>query len=116
MPLRAFAYRLSPVELGFVCGQDWLVDFSLAVGYEDRRFAERKARLIQGQQYPCSPASKVFPADKQNRRIRAYGLKHVSVLVEAGDAGLPYEFSQGRNTLPVGLRLRLFDGPQLAEE
>lgn len=86
------------------------------MGQEDRRFAERKARLIQGQQYPCSPASKVFPADKQNRRIRSCDLKHSFTLVEVGYAGLPYEFSQGRNTLPVGLRLRLFDGPQLAEE
>lgn len=107
---------LSPVELGLVCGQDGFVVFFRSVGQEDCRLSRFQSRLIQGQQYPCSPASKVFPADKQNRRIRAYGLKHVSVLVEAGDAGLPYEFSQGRNTLPVGLRLRLFDGPQLAEE
>ena len=90
--------------------------FFRPVGQEDRRLPHFQSHLVQGQQHPGSSASAVFPADKQNRRIRAYGLKHVSVLVEAGDAGLPYEFSQGRNTLPVGLRLRVFDGPQLAEE
>ena len=112
----ASRFCLSPVELGLVCGQEGFVVFFRSVGQEDRRLSHAESRLVQGQQYPGSFASEVFPADKQDRRVRSCGLDHSFTLVEAGDAGLPYEFSQGRNTLPVGLRLRLFDGPQLAEE
>lgn len=90
--------------------------FFRPVGQEDRRLPHFQSHLVQGQQHPGSLASEVFPADKQDRRVRSCGLDHSFTLVEVGYAGLPYEFSQGRNTLPVGLRLRLFDGPQLAEE
>lgn len=65
------AYCLSPVELGLVCGQDGFVVFFRSVGQEDRRLSHAESRLVQGQQYPGSLASEVFPADKQDRRIRA---------------------------------------------
>lgn len=62
---------LSPVELGLVRGQDGFVVFFRSVGQEDRRLSHFQSRLVQGQQYPGSLASEVFPADKQDRRIRA---------------------------------------------
>lgn len=62
---------LSPVELGLVRGQDGFVVFFRSVGQEDRRLSHFQSRLVQGQQYPGSSASEVFPADKQDRRIRA---------------------------------------------
>lgn len=62
---------LSPVELGLVCGQDGFVVFFRSVGQEDRRLSHFQSRLVQGQQHPGSSASEVFPADKQDRRIRA---------------------------------------------
>ena len=65
------AYCLSPVELGLVCGQDGFVVFFRSVGQEDRRLSHAESRLVQGQQYPGSLASEVFPADKQDRRVRA---------------------------------------------
>lgn len=65
------AYCLSPVELGLVRGQDGFVVFFRSVGQEDRRLSHAESRLVQGQQYPGSLASEVFPADKQDRRIRA---------------------------------------------
>lgn len=65
------AYCLSPVELGLVCGQDGFVVFFRSVGQEDCRLSHAESRLVQGQQYPGSLASEVFPADKQDRRIRA---------------------------------------------
>lgn len=110
------AYCLSPVELGLVCGQDGFVVFFRSVGQEDRRLSHAESRLVQGQQYPGSLASEVFPADKQDRRIRAYDLKHSFMLVEVGYAGVPQQFPQGRNTRLRGSCLRVFDGPQLAEE
>lgn len=72
MPLRTTSRLcLSPVELGLVCGQDGFVVFFRSVGQEDRRLSHFQSRLVQGQQYPGSLASEVFPADKQDRRIRA---------------------------------------------
>lgn len=72
MPLRTTSRLcLSPVELGLVCGQDGFVVFFRSVGQEDRRLSHFQSRLVQGQQYPGSSASEVFPADKQDRRIRA---------------------------------------------
>lgn len=65
------AYCLSPVELGLVRGQDGFVVFFRSVGQEDCRLSHAESRLVQGQQYPGSLASEVFPADKQDRRIRA---------------------------------------------
>lgn len=62
---------LSPVEPGLVRGQDGFVVFFRSVGQEDRRLSHFQSRLVQGQQYPGSSASEVFPADKQDRRIRA---------------------------------------------
>lgn len=117
MPLRTTSrFCLSPVELGLVCGQDGFVVFFRSVGQEDRRLSHAESRLVQGQQYPGSFASEVFPADKQDRRIRAYDLKHFFMLVEVGYAGVPQQFPQGRNTRLRGSLLRVFDGPQLAEE
>lgn len=63
--------RLSPVESGLVCGQDGFVVFFRSVGQEDCRLSHFESHLVQGQQYPGSLASEVFPADKQDRRIRA---------------------------------------------
>ena len=108
--------RLSPVELGLVCGQDGFVVFLRSVGEEDRRLSHAESHLVQGQQYPGSLASEVFPADKQDRRVRSCGLDHSFTLVEVGDAGVPQQFPQGRNTRLRGSCLRVFDGPQLAEE
>ena len=72
MPLRTTSRLcLSPVELGLVCGQDGFVVFFRSVGQEDRRLSHAESRLVQGQQHPGSSASEVFPADKQDRRIRA---------------------------------------------
>ena len=72
MPLRTTSRLcLSPVELGLVCGQDGFVVFFRSVGQEDRRLSHFQSRLVQGQQYPGSFASEVFPADKQDRRVRA---------------------------------------------
>lgn len=72
MPLRTTSRLcLSPVELGLVCGQDGFVVFFRSVGQEDRRLSHFQSRLVQGQQYPGSSASEVFPADKQDCRIRA---------------------------------------------
>lgn len=72
MPLRTTSRLcLSPVELGLVCGQDGFVVFFRSVGQEDRRLSHFQSRLVQGQQYPGSFALEVFPADKQDRRIRA---------------------------------------------
>lgn len=72
MPLRTTSRLcLSPVELGLVCRQDGFVVFFRSVGQEDRRLSHFQSRLVQGQQYPGSSASEVFPADKQDRRIRA---------------------------------------------
>ena len=117
MPLRTTSRLcLSPVELGLVCGQDGFVVFFRSVGQEDRRLSHFQSRLVQGQQYPGSSASEVFPADKQDRRIRACGLDHSFTLVEVGYAGVPQQFPQGRNTRLRGSCLRVFDGPQLAEE
>lgn len=110
------AYCLSPVELGLVRGQDGFVVFFRSVGQEDRRLSHAESRLVQGQQYPGSLASEVFPADKQDRRVRSCGLDHSFTLVEVGDAGVPQQFPQGRNTRLRGSCLRVFDGPQLAEE
>lgn len=110
------AYCLSPVELGLVCGQDGFVVFFRSVGQEDRRLSHAESRLVQGQQYPGSFASEVFPADKQDRRVRSCGLDHSFTLVEVGYAGVPQQLPQGRNTRLRGSRLRVFDGPQLAEE
>lgn len=110
------AYCLSPVELGLVCGQDGFVVFFRSVGQEDRRLSHAESRLVQGQQYPGSFASEVFPADKQDRRVRSCGLDHSFTLVEVGYAGVPQQFPQGRNTRLRGSCLRVFDGPQLAEE
>lgn len=62
--------RLSPVELGLVCGQEGFVVFFRSVGQEDRRLSHAESRLVQGQQYPGSSASEVFPADKQDRAYR----------------------------------------------
>lgn len=113
-PLRAFC--LSPVELGLVCGQDGFVVFFRSVGQEDRRLSHAESHLVQGQQYPGSLASEVFPADKQDRRVRLCGLDHSFILVEVGYAGVLQQFPQGRNTRLRGSCLRVFDGPQLAEE
>ena len=107
---------LSPVEPGLVCGQDGFVVFFRSVGQEDRRLSHFQSRLVQGQQYPGSSASEVFPADKQDRRVRSCGLDHSFTLVEVGYAGVPQQFPQGRNTRLRGSLLRVFDGPQLAEE
>lgn len=72
MPLRTTSRLcLSPVELGLVCGQDGFVVFFRSVGQEDRRLSHFQSRLVQGQQHPGSLASEVFPADKQDCRIRA---------------------------------------------
>jgi len=72
MPLRTTSRLcLSPVELGLVCGQDGFVVFFRSVGQEDRRLSHFQSRLVQGQQHPGSFASEVFPADKQDRRVRA---------------------------------------------
>ena len=65
------AYCLSPVEPGLVRWQDGFVVFFRSVGQEDCRLSRFQSRLVQGQQYPGSLASEVFPADKQDRRIRA---------------------------------------------
>lgn len=117
MPLRTTSRLcLSPVELGLVCGQDSFVVFFRSVGQEDRRLSHFQSRLVQGQQYPGSSASEVFPADKQDRRIRACGLDHSFTLVEVGYAGVLQQFPQGRDTRLRGSCLRVFDGPQLAEE
>lgn len=117
MPLRTTSRLcLSPVELGLVCGQDGFVVFFRSVGQEDCRLSHFQSRLVQGQQYPGSLASEVFPAGKQDCRIRAYDLKHSFMLVEVGYAGVPQQSPQGRNTRLRGSRLRVFDGPQLAEE
>lgn len=107
---------LSPVEPGLVCGQDGFVVFFRPVGQEDRRLPHFQSHLVQGQQHPGSSASAVFPADKQDYRVRACGLDHSFTLVEVGYAGVPQQFPQGRNTRLRGSRLRVFDGPQLAEE
>ena len=62
---------LSPVEPGLVRGQDGFVVFFRSVGQEDRRLSHFESHLVQGQQHPGSLASEVFPADKQDCRIRA---------------------------------------------
>ena len=90
--------------------------FFRSVGQEDCCLSHFEARLVQGQQYPGSFASEVFPADKQDCRIRACDLNHSFILVEVGYAGVPQQLPQGRNTRLRGSRLRVFDGPQLAEE
>lgn len=108
--------RLSPVELGLVCGQDGFVVFFRSVGQEDRRLSHAESCLVQGQQYPGSFASEVFPADKQDRRVRSCGLDHSFTLVEVGYAGVLQQLPQGRDTRLRGSCLRVFDGPQLAEE
>lgn len=117
MPLRTTSrFCLSPVELGFVCGQEGFVVFFRSVGEEDCCLSCAESRLVQGQQYPGSFASEVFPADKQDRRVRSCGLDYSFTLVEVGYAGVPQQFPQGWNTRVRGSRLRVFDGPQLAEE
>ena len=117
MPLRTTSrFCLSPVEPGLVRGQDGFVVFFRSVGQEDRRLPHFESHLVQGQQYPGSFASEVFPADKQDRRVRSCGLDHSFTLVEVGYAGVPQQFPQGRNTRLRGSLLRVFDGPQLAEE
>ena len=117
MPLRTTSRLcLSPVELGLVRGQDGFVVFFRSVGQEDCCLSHFQSRLVQGQQYPGSSASEVFPADKQDCRIRACGLDHSFTLVEVGYAGVLQQFPQGRNTRLRGSLLRVFDGPQLAEE
>ena len=63
--------------------------FFRSVGQEDRRLSRFQSRLVQGQQYPGSFASEVFPADKQDRRIRACDLKPSFMLVKVGYAGVP---------------------------
>ena len=90
--------------------------FFRPVGQEDRRLPHFQSHLVQGQQHPGSSASAVFPPDKQDYRIRACDLKHSFILVKAGHAGIPQQLPQGRNTRLRGSRLRVFDGPQLAEE
>ncbi|VWQ22854.1 hypothetical protein BIFLH24_01535, partial [Bifidobacterium breve] len=92
------------------------VVFFRSVGQEDCRLSRFQSRLVQGQQYPGSLASEVFPADKQDCRVRACDLKHSFMLVKAGYAGIPQQSPQRRNTRLRGSRLRVFDGPQLAEE
>ena len=72
MPLRTTSRLcLSPVEPGLVCGQDGFVVFFHSVGQEDRRLPHFQSHLVQGQQHPGSSASEIFPADKQDCRIRA---------------------------------------------
>lgn len=61
---------LSPVEPGLVRGQDGFVVFFRPLGQKDRRLSRCESCLVQGQQYPGSFASEVFPADKQDRRVR----------------------------------------------
>ena len=114
MPLRAFC--LSPVELGFVCGQEGFVVFLRSVGEEDCCLSCAESCLVQGQQYKGSLALEVFFADEQDRRVRSCGLDYSFTLVEVGYAGVPQQFPQGWNTRLRGSRLRVFDGPQFAEE
>ena len=90
--------------------------FFRPVGQEDRRLPHFQSHLVQGQQHPGSSASAVFPADKQDRRVRSCGLDHSFTLVEVGYAGVPQQLPQGRNTRLRGSCLRVFDGPQFAEE
>ena len=66
---------------------------------EDRRLPHFQSHLVQGQQHPGSSASAVFPADKQDYRIRACDLKHSFILVKAGHAGILS--SSRRDGIPV---------------
>ena len=67
--------RLTPLP---IAGRTWactragrLCSLFRSVGQEDRRLPHFQSRLVQGQQHPGSLASEIFPADKQDYRIRA---------------------------------------------